>query len=184
MHTRKQSYCNRCGQPTLHEREVEKIPHLIHFALTILCCGLWLPVWILLAAFPQKYAWMCSICGQIEGDVPPEIIEAEQERRRIYKEQERIAREQEKSSPEAVAARQQRATEWAARRQAVGDMAAAGWRGIVKTVAGAGAAVNATIGRLSGGDVFMYWFFWVILGGSVAVIAAVLVVSVVRVWSA
>ena len=42
-----QFYCNRCGRMTLHTRNTNEAPHILHLLMTLLCLGLWLIVWFL-----------------------------------------------------------------------------------------------------------------------------------------
>ena len=53
-----QATCPSCG-PTLAQRRGTN--HVLHLLITILCCGLWLPVWVLLSI--KCGGWLCSSCG-------------------------------------------------------------------------------------------------------------------------
>lgn len=52
-------YCTTCQRETPHQ--VQGINHLLHLILTLLVCGLWLPVWIMLAVAGGNAA--CTRCG-------------------------------------------------------------------------------------------------------------------------
>lgn len=75
-----QFHCYRCDAPTLHTRAAAEFNHLPHLIASLFLCGLWAPVWLLLAAIhesrkPEPY--MCSRCGQPAGRKTPERIAAE-----------------------------------------------------------------------------------------------------------
>lgn len=58
-----QMECGFCHDLTRHERNVRHANHILHLLLTLLTLGVWAPIWILLALFPDKEPWHCSICG-------------------------------------------------------------------------------------------------------------------------
>ena len=66
--------CNRCGEPTLHTCVIRPMNHTPHLIVSLLLCGFWLPVWILLAMVhnPRSDPWRCSRCGQAAGTHTPE----------------------------------------------------------------------------------------------------------------
>ncbi len=64
-----QVYCHRCQRPTLHQRNVTETNHVLHLLLTLLCCLLWFPIWILIAIVNSMDAsqYLCTACGQPAG---------------------------------------------------------------------------------------------------------------------
>ena len=52
-------YCPHCGQQRLFVRQ--GVNHLVHAIVTLLLCGLWLPIWIIAAC--SFNPWRCSVCG-------------------------------------------------------------------------------------------------------------------------
>ena len=44
--------------------------HLVHAIVTLLLCGLWLPIWII--ASLQYYPWRCCTCGTNPHENQPE----------------------------------------------------------------------------------------------------------------
>lgn len=71
-----QAYCNRCAKPTLHTRVTRDVNHVLHLLLTLFCCGLWLPIWILDALITSmsdsSEPFLCSLCGQRAGTITAE----------------------------------------------------------------------------------------------------------------
>ena len=53
-------FCPRCQQMKLYTQQT--MSHTPHILATVFLCGLWLPVWILMAAADNQ-AWRCSFCG-------------------------------------------------------------------------------------------------------------------------
>ncbi len=49
--------CEQCSRMTLHESNVSQAGCI----LTVLTCGLGLPIWILMALFQAN--WICQTCG-------------------------------------------------------------------------------------------------------------------------
>jgi len=62
----RQAFCVRCQRPTLHNRWVYQVPHLIHLLVTLFLCGFWLPIWLLHAAVNcgSSEPFLCTTCGQ------------------------------------------------------------------------------------------------------------------------
>ena len=52
-------FCSRCGNSTMHYRKGTN--HILHLLLTVLLCGWWLPVWLLLSL--KIGGWRCQVCG-------------------------------------------------------------------------------------------------------------------------
>lgn len=52
--------CPHCQDRVLAQRA--SFPHVFHLLITLLLCGLWLPVWLLLAAFDTA-PFRCTRCG-------------------------------------------------------------------------------------------------------------------------
>lgn len=62
-------YCSRCRRNVLAERRSPN--HVLHAILTLLFCGLWLPIWIL-AALNQPYH--CPRCGRVAKTLLDKIL--------------------------------------------------------------------------------------------------------------
>lgn len=46
------------------ERTVVPFNHVLHLLVTVLLCGLWVPVWIIMALSHREYGnWRCMECG-------------------------------------------------------------------------------------------------------------------------
>lgn len=52
-------FCPHCGQERLFVRD--GVNHLVHAIVTLLLCGLWLPIWFI--ASLSDAPWRCSVCG-------------------------------------------------------------------------------------------------------------------------
>ena len=52
-------WCTPCQANTLHKRPAPN--HVLHLLITLFLCGLWIPVWIVLAIGPVD--WQCQQCG-------------------------------------------------------------------------------------------------------------------------
>lgn len=62
-------YCSRCRK---HVPAVRKSPnHVLHAIMTLLVCGLWIPIWIL-AALNQTYH--CPNCGKVATSTVEKIV--------------------------------------------------------------------------------------------------------------
>jgi hypothetical protein len=74
-------YCPHCEKSSLHVREVTIINHALHAILSLLLCGWWLIVWLVLAMNPAVSRWQCTRCARenIGGCpfAPPQPILAE-----------------------------------------------------------------------------------------------------------
>lgn len=53
--------CPQCRQMRLFEQE--GINHILHLLITIFLCGLWIPVWILMAFSAENNPYRCTFCG-------------------------------------------------------------------------------------------------------------------------
>jgi len=53
-------YCPQCQQQRLFGQET--MSHTPHIIASIFLCGLWLPIWLILAATDNK-PWHCQFCG-------------------------------------------------------------------------------------------------------------------------
>ena len=61
-----QAYCPRCRHK---QRFVPaKINHLLHLALSILPCGLWLVSWAAIIVSTLTHRWRCKHCGYHKPD--------------------------------------------------------------------------------------------------------------------
>ena len=145
MQTKHQAYCRYCRLNTLHEREVERPQHVLHFGLTVLCCGWWLPVWIILSLFPKVHPWFCTSCGQSMDDLTPDEI-AEQHERRLLR-NERLM---------GIAS---------STADAAGNVIDVAVDATGKFFRGVFRQLDGIMRRVSGDDGFMYWFFWTLLVG-------------------
>jgi len=60
-------HCRACRCQTLHTATVSDFPHILHLLVSVFLCGLWIPVWILLAVMEgyKQYPFRCSRCGMI-----------------------------------------------------------------------------------------------------------------------
>ncbi len=111
MGTRFQNYCQQCRKPTLHERDPGTVNHVLHLLMTLLCCLMWLPIWMLLTLTQPKRRVRCLTCGLAIGDRAP--IEREEaadarakkitDRRDAKIEQAEIRREKAEAEAEARA---------------------------------------------------------------------------------
>lgn len=54
--------CRTCGQKRLFAKE--KQSNVLHLLLTVLTCGLWLPVWLLVAVLVAFRPYRCTVCGE------------------------------------------------------------------------------------------------------------------------
>jgi len=52
-------FCYHCNEQVLTQQETPN--HILHLLLTILVCGLWLPVWVVICACVKPAR--CSTCG-------------------------------------------------------------------------------------------------------------------------
>lgn len=57
-----QIYCRYCRAYAPAVRQ--GVNHVLHLLLTVICCLWWLPIWLLLALFPNP--WRCTRCGSVE----------------------------------------------------------------------------------------------------------------------
>ena len=60
-----QRFCRNCGESSLFARDRYEPPHLGHLLLTLVTCGLWLPVWIvhMMANVRSSEPFRCQRCG-------------------------------------------------------------------------------------------------------------------------
>lgn len=63
-------------KPTLHERDPGTVNHVLHLLMTLLCCLMWLPIWMLLTLTQPKRRVRCLTCGLAIGDHTIEREEA------------------------------------------------------------------------------------------------------------
>ena len=52
-------FCGHCQEKAVFNRNGAN--HILHGVLTLLSCGLWLPIWIL--SMVRFGGWWCSRCG-------------------------------------------------------------------------------------------------------------------------
>lgn len=64
-----QHYCTACQRNTLHTLAESSFNHVPHLLATVLLCGSWAPVWLILSLSHRRYPdqWRCSQCGQGAG---------------------------------------------------------------------------------------------------------------------
>lgn len=53
--------CPQCNKPRLFTRE--KPNHILHLLLSLFLCGLWFPVWLIIALDADNKPFFCSACG-------------------------------------------------------------------------------------------------------------------------
>jgi hypothetical protein len=59
MDTTTTKYCKRCKKDvTWH---IDRVVHWKQLLITIISCGLWLPIWLMLAFYPTK---ICDECNE------------------------------------------------------------------------------------------------------------------------
>lgn len=58
----KQRWCKDCRKKTLHVRH--RVTEMWGCALTIITCGLWLPIWLLMSLFGSLGSYRCQQCGR------------------------------------------------------------------------------------------------------------------------
>jgi hypothetical protein len=54
-------HCAQCRQPRLFQQEQPN--HVAHLLASVFLCGLWLPIWALIAAQAGNNPWRCAMCG-------------------------------------------------------------------------------------------------------------------------
>lgn len=54
-------FCKTCNKQALVRRE--KANHILHFLITVLSCGLWVVVWVLVSI--KIGGWRCATCGSL-----------------------------------------------------------------------------------------------------------------------
>lgn len=59
--------CPICERVTVHSRYVRGCNHTLHFLVSLLVCGLWLPIWAYDAIREGASAWTCIECGNEQG---------------------------------------------------------------------------------------------------------------------
>lgn len=75
QHQQCQVPCQRCCKFTLHARTVSEVPHLLYLLLSLTCCFVGLPLWILhtiISALGGDPPFLCQVCGQSAGVPTPE----------------------------------------------------------------------------------------------------------------
>jgi ribosomal protein L37AE/L43A len=58
--------CHTCRRATMHVRNEADVNHVLHLLASVFLCGLWLPVWFLIALHHSLTAgavWRCQNCG-------------------------------------------------------------------------------------------------------------------------
>jgi hypothetical protein len=75
-----QRFCQSCQRNTLYVRHSTPVNHVLHLLLSVLVCGLWLPVWLLIVLCHQPYQapLRCATCGA--ADVPADVPTAVENR--------------------------------------------------------------------------------------------------------
>ncbi|MCK4340303.1 MAG: hypothetical protein KAY37_01095 [Phycisphaerae bacterium] len=57
----KSAYCSTCGTQRAFERP--GLNHILHLLLSLVTCGCWILVWVLLAVLPPHEPYQCRTCG-------------------------------------------------------------------------------------------------------------------------
>jgi len=57
-------YCKNCQRETMHEQP--KTSHVLHLLLSIITAGIWIIVWLIVAANNNSQA-QCTVCGREVG---------------------------------------------------------------------------------------------------------------------
>lgn len=164
--TQSQSYCIDCDQLTLHVRTVEPPQHAIHILMILLCCGAWLPFYVLLCIFPKKYPWRCSICGTEARESAAAIRDEERHDQWVEREAERERKreEWEASAPEREAAALARKKAIAQGAKNVEAAASNAFAFVIQQLGNAFKTANAVLLSMSGGDSFLLRMWQVIFG--------------------
>jgi hypothetical protein len=58
-------FCRQCQKPSRFIRTVETPNHILHFLIALISCGLWIPFWMVIAAYNKTSGWYCSQCGWV-----------------------------------------------------------------------------------------------------------------------
>lgn len=61
-------FCPQCRQPRLFLQQTPN--HILHLLVSVFLCGLWLPVWFLIAV-TNDAPFLCSICGTASRRISP-----------------------------------------------------------------------------------------------------------------
>lgn len=64
-----QIYCRSCQRHVLARKRATN--HVLHLLASVLLCGLWIPVWIVIALLASSEPWRCSVCGGAERPMAP-----------------------------------------------------------------------------------------------------------------
>jgi hypothetical protein len=160
-HQQLQWLCNRCGRPTLHARNTEDVPHVLYLLLTLFCCGLVLPIWILhaiIAAMGKGPPFLCQVCGQPAGQRTPEqeaAWHAALARDRAMREQQRAA-----EKAQRAASLRETLARWRGSAERAGVAMVAGLRGLP-------GQTNRVLLAMAGGEenMIVYRFLQVLVGG-------------------
>lgn len=64
MSSQSMKRCKKCDRSTMHVQP--STSHLLHLILSVITFGLWIPIWLLLAASHGSQA-QCSECGKMKG---------------------------------------------------------------------------------------------------------------------
>jgi len=57
-----QAFCSACRQNRLFQKQ--GINNLLHAITTLFLCGLWIPVWIIVAVSNSSTPYRCTSCGR------------------------------------------------------------------------------------------------------------------------
>lgn len=60
-------FCQQCGAMTTHMRPASHVSHELHGLLSLVSCGLWLPIYGLLVLRQKsqnRLPYVCGRCGQ------------------------------------------------------------------------------------------------------------------------
>jgi hypothetical protein len=56
-------FCKKCDHQTLHIFQETSCNHILHLLLSIVTCGLWLPIWLMAALSTRSETPSCTTCG-------------------------------------------------------------------------------------------------------------------------
>lgn len=66
-----QGWCASCKRSVMAARP--EVNHVLHLLLTLFLCGLWAPVWLIMALVGATQPWHCPLCGgPTTYDAPPQ----------------------------------------------------------------------------------------------------------------
>jgi rRNA maturation protein Nop10 len=71
-------HCPTCGRQTLHLDQHASCNHILHLILSLVTCGLWLPVWFFIAKAARdanrESTPRCTVCGHAIEVMDPALL--------------------------------------------------------------------------------------------------------------